>query len=152
MIPFDVFGERAILVPDGFLIPGHKDGGIYIVRMDSTELTKTKETVKITADKKDYFYLMGYWVDLNGDGRKDLITARSNAKAGEGELLWLEHPEAGLDLTKPWTEHILGNMADVCFEVVEMEQYKDEIIVFAAQFFDEAISMHRISKKDGLLI
>ena len=95
---------------------------------------------------------MGYWVDLNGDGRKDFITARSNAKAGQGELLWLEHPADGLDSTETWTEHVLGNIADVSIEVQELPEYKGEIIVFAAQFFDEKISMHRISKKDGTLV
>ena len=38
-VPQDVFGERAIVVPDGFLVPGKKDGGIYIIRMDSENLT-----------------------------------------------------------------------------------------------------------------
>ena len=94
---------------------------------------------------------MGFWVDLNGDGRKDFITARSNAKAGEGELLWLEHPEAGLT-DEAWTEHVLGNMADVGIEVVTMSEYPDEVVVFCAQFFDEAISMHRISTVDGSLV
>ena len=105
VIPNDVFGERAILVPDGFLVPGKNNGGIYIVRMDSEDLTTTVETIEITEYSSDneYFYHMGYWVDLNGDGRLDLITARSNAVAGEGELLWLEHPEDGLDSTDPWT-------------------------------------------------
>jgi len=56
---------------------------------------------------------MGYWVDLNGDSRMDFITARSNAKKGGGELLWLEHPEGGLRTGEAWTEHILGNLADV---------------------------------------
>jgi len=95
---------------------------------------------------------MGYWVDLNGDGRKDLITARSNAKAGKGELLWLEHPEGGLDSGEYWTEHVLGDMADVIFEVDTINQYEDEVVLFAAQFFDEAISMHRISTLDGSLV
>ena len=81
-VPSDVFGERAIVVPDGFLVPGHKNGGVYVVRMDPDNLTQVTSTVEITAKKKDYFYHMGYWVDLNGDGRKDFITARSNAKAG----------------------------------------------------------------------
>ena len=79
VVPYEVFNERAIVVPDGFLVPRHQQGGVYIVRMDPTDLTKTIETVKITAVKKDYFYHMGYWVDLNGDGRMDFITARSNA-------------------------------------------------------------------------
>ena len=95
---------------------------------------------------------MGYWVDLNDDGRKDFITARSNAKAGKGELIWLEHPAEGLDSTEKWTEHILGNIADVSFELQELPEYPDEVVVFAAHFFDKAIRMNRISKKDGSLI
>jgi len=94
---------------------------------------------------------MGFWVDLNGDGRKDFLTARSNAKAGEGELLWLEHPEGGFK-TENWTEHVLNNMADVGLDMVEMSHYKNEIVVFAAQFFDEAVSVHRISTVDGSLV
>ena len=96
VVPMDVFDERAIVVPDGFLVPTKKTGGIYIVRMDSSDITQTVETVKITEHKRNYFYHNGYWVDLNGDGRKDFITARSNAKKGKGELVWLEHPEGGL--------------------------------------------------------
>ena len=46
--------------------------------MDENDITKTKDTVKLTAHKRDYFYHMGFWVDLNGDGRKDFLTARSN--------------------------------------------------------------------------
>ena len=152
VVPHDVFGERAIVVPDGFLVPGKSNGGVYIVRMDATNLTQTVDTVKISQEKKGFFYHMGYWVDLNGDGRKDFITARSNAKAGEGELLWLEHPKDGLDSGAAWTEHVLGNIADVGIEVDTLPEYRHEIVVFAAQFFDEAISMHRVSVRDGSLI
>ena len=152
VVPYDVFGERAIQVPDGFLVPGKKDGNVFIIRMDADDITKTTETVQITEDKKHYFYHMGYWVDLNGDGRKDFVTARSNAKAGDGELLWLEHPAEGLDSTEKWTEHVLGNIADVSIEVLELPEYPGEVVVFAAHFFDEAIRMHRVSKKDGSLI
>ena len=151
VVPQDVFGERAIVVPDGFLVPGKSNGGVYIVRMDATDLTKVTNTVTISK-KKGYFHHMGFWVDLNGDGRKDFITARSNAKAGEGELLWLEHPEGGLDSGEMWTEHVLGNMADVAIEVDTLSEYKWEIVVFAAQFFDEKLSMHRISTVDGSLV
>ena len=65
--------------PDGFLVPLKSNGGIYAVRIDPQDVTKTTGTVKISAKKDGYFYHMGYWVDLNGDGRKDYITARSNA-------------------------------------------------------------------------
>ena len=103
-MPSDVFDERAIVVPDGFLVPGHTNGGIYIIRMHPNELTTVVETVKLTKKVKnqDWFYHMGYWVDLNQDGRKDFVTARSTGQAGEGELLWLEHPEGGLDCDCYW--------------------------------------------------
>lgn len=152
VVPQDVFGERAIHVPDGFVVPMHGNGGIYIVRMDETDLSKTKETVKITAHKRGYFYHMGYWLDLNGDGRKDFLTARSNGKKGEGELLWLEHPEDGLNSGDAWTEHVIGNLADVGFLLHEMEEYPDEVIIFVAHFFDEAVRMLRVSTVDGTLV
>ena len=154
VVPQDVFGERAILVPDGFLVPGHKNGGLHIVRMDESDITKTTETVKITEKVRNYdwFYHKGVWLDLNGDGRKDLLTARSNAKKGDGELLWLEQPEGGLDSGEYWTEHILCNCADVNFDVVELPEYKYEVVVFTAHFFDEALRVQRVSTVDGSLI
>ena len=51
-----------------------------------------------------------------------------------------------------WTEHVLCNCADVSIEVQELDEYRNEIVVFAAHFFDEAIHMHRISTKDGSLV
>lgn len=152
VVPEDVFGERVIVVPDGFLVPLKSNGGIYAVRIDPQDVTKTTGTVKISAKKDGYFYHMGYWVDLNGDGRKDYITARSNAKKGQGELLWFEHPEKGLDSGTSWVEHSLGNLADVAFELVTLPEYKEEIVVFSAHFFDEAVRMIRVSTVDGSLV
>ena len=55
---------------------------------------------------------MGKWVDMNGDGRKDFLTARSNAKPGCGELVWFEHPAEGLTKT-PWIEHVVTSGPDI---------------------------------------
>lgn len=111
VVPFDVFGLRAIVVPDGFLVPGKSDGGVYIITMDPSNVTLTTAVTKISTEPKGYFYHMGYWVDLNGDGRKDFITARSNAKAGGGQLVWFEHPAEGI--SGKWTEHIVCSGPDV---------------------------------------
>ena len=46
-------------MPDGFLVPGHKDGGVYVIQMDDTDVTKAVNTVKISPDKNNYFYHMG---------------------------------------------------------------------------------------------
>lgn len=148
-MPGDVFGERAILVPDGFLVPGHSNGGLYVLRMDEADATVVKDQVALASGKRGYFYHKGEWIDLNGDGRKDLLTARSNAKAGGGELLWLEHPSEGLD--GEWTEHVIGPFADVMFTTDYDPAFSHEILVYAAHFFDEELVMTRLSTKDGTI-
>jgi len=150
VVPFDVFGLRAIVVPDGFLVPGKSDGGVYIITMDPSNVTLTTSVTKISTEPKGYFYHMGYWVDLNGDGRKDFITARSNAKAGGGQLVWFEHPAEGI--SGIWTEHIVCSGPDVGIQMISAPQYKSEIIIFAAEFFNEKVTLHRISTVDGSLV
>ena len=150
VVPHDVFGFNAIVVPDGFLVPGHSDGGVYVIKMSDNDITKTVSTTKISPYKKGYFYHMGFWVDLNGDGRKDFLTARSNAQVGGGELVWFEHPSTGLDGNE-WAEHVITSGPDVGIELVD-GIYNGEYVIFAAEFFNELLSMYRISKKDGSLI
>merc|ERR1712166_24337 len=42
VIPADVFGDksRTIMVPDGFLVPGKSNGGLYVITMDANDVTK----------------------------------------------------------------------------------------------------------------
>jgi len=44
VIPHDVFEKRAIVVPDGFLVPGKNNGGVYVITMSESDITKTTET------------------------------------------------------------------------------------------------------------
>lgn len=81
---------------------------------------------------------MGVWVDLNGDGRKDFLTAKTNAQPGKGQLVWLENPEGGLQVS-PW--NVICSGPDVNFDVEKFSEYPDEIVVFAAQFFDEEFGL-----------
>jgi hypothetical protein len=153
-IPQNVFndGNNYIIVPDGFLVPLHTNGGIYVIQVDPTDVTQEiNEQITISQEKKGFFYHTGKWIDMNDDGRLDLLTARTNAKYGEGELLWLEHPKGGLG-TAPWTEHIIDNGPDVEIEVVEMPQYGDSIIVFSAEFFTHQVAVRQISKTSGRMI
>lgn len=151
IVPYDVFGENAIHVPDGFLVPFKTNGGIYVVTIDENDPTIATMRTEISNYKRGYFYHMGTWVDMNGDGRKDFLTARSNAKAGHGELLWLEHPEGGLDVEN-WTEHVITKGPDVNFDTVTFDQYPGELILFSAEFFNEKLGVYRISLTDGTLI
>lgn len=94
---------------------------------------------------------MGEWVDMNGDGRLDYITARSDAKAGDGELVWFEHPEGGLDVS-PWEEHVVCKGPDVAFALTTDEQFPDEVVIFAAEFFNKSLGMYRVSTIDGTFV
>ena len=74
-----MFGDtRAIVIPDGFLVPGHANGGVYLVTIDDDDIEKVTETYTLTHNKDGFFYHMGSWVDMNGDGLKDFVTAKSN--------------------------------------------------------------------------
>ena len=88
---------------------------------------------------------------MNGDGRLDFVTARSNAKADQGELIWLEHPSEGLQKT-PWAEHLIVSSPDVQFEVVEMAKYPDSYIMFTAEFFSHKLQVYQVSKNGGEVI
>ena len=151
VVPHDVFGYRAIAVPDGFIPPGHNNGGVYLLKMDDSELTTVTQAVRLAPAKDGYFYHMGNWVDMNGDGRKDYVIARTDGKAGGGELIWLEHPEDGI-ASAPWNEHLITTGPDVCTSVYTMDEYPDEIVLFAAEFFDQTLAFYRISTKDGSLV
>ena len=151
-VPTDVFGGRVIVVPDGFIPPGKTNGGVYLMQMDATNLTEVLRTVTMTKNSNGYFYHTGFWIDLNGDGRKDYLTAKCNAKAGQGKLVWYEHPAAGLDATAEWTEHIIATGPDVGIEADYFDQYPGEVVIFAAQFFDELLGVYRVNLADGTLV
>ena len=59
---------------------------------------------------------------MNGDGRLDYLTARSNGKPGEGELVWFSRPllSFGLD-GKEWKEHLITMGPDMGFEIDRLE-------------------------------
>lgn len=122
-----------------------------MLRMDAEDVTEVTEKVQISPSKDGFFYHMGFWVDMNGDGRKDFITARADAHEGDGELVWFEHPEGGLDVS-PWVEHVVTKGPDVGIEIDYFDNYPGEVVVFAAEFFNQKVSIHRVSLTDGSLV
>ena len=91
--------DDALLVSDGFLVPGKDHGGLYIVKNPSTSREKS---VCLTQDNR-WFYHRSVWVDLTGDGRKSILTARArlrnpfqysqNGSPADTELVMLEMPK-----------------------------------------------------------
>ena len=101
---------------------------------------------KISTLKSGFFYHAGEWIDINGDGRKDFLTARTNAQAGSGQLVWFEHPEEGLNKL-PWTEHVVTAGPDVMFDVKDnLKGYENSFIVFASEFFSKKLTVYEFGK------
>ena len=83
---------------------------------------------------------------MNGNGRKDLLIARTNYTNGGGRLVWLEHPAEGPLDGKEREEHVICEGPDVFTSVSELPQYPGEIIVWATQFREEKLAFYRVSK------
>jgi hypothetical protein len=89
---------------------------------------------------------------LNGDGRKDLLIARTNSQKGGGELVWFEHPAADALDGATWPEHVITTGPHVDTYIETLASYPGEVVVWAAQFFDESLAVYRVSLTDGTLV
>jgi hypothetical protein len=144
--------RSAMLVPDGFLMPGQSDGALYLILNIGTASAKP---IKITSPKKGWFYHRAVFVTLP-TGQKGVITARANKPLfgeGRGELVWLAVPddlgepsnlESG-ETPKPWKETVLAVGPDVIFEVMDLDKRDDSIELVAAHFFGRKLSVYSIS-------
>jgi hypothetical protein len=99
--------QDAILVCDGFLVPTKDRGGIYIVKNPGHE---TEWTLSLTKPGDRWFYHRAVWIDITGDGRQSILTARcqvstvldtrtngdgivTSGVTKSGQLVWLECPQ-----------------------------------------------------------
>ena len=89
---------------------------------------------------------------MNGNGRKDLLIARTNYTNGGGRLIWLEHPEEGALDGREWEEHVICEGPDVFTSVSQSPMFPNEIVVWATEFKDERVAFYRVSTTDGTLI
>ncbi len=140
MVPGEMLSGGAdgelLAVAGGFLVPGKSTGAITLVGMAS------KRQFKITHDKKGWFYHRVEFVDMNGDGRLDVLTARATKPiigASKGELVWLEHP-ADDALAGAWKEHVLAEGPDVHFRLADLDGDGSAEIV-ATEFFSKRLSL-----------
>ncbi len=76
-------------VHTGFLTPGHTNGGIYALPLENS---KAGTLVKLSPNEKGCFYHNSTFLDLNGDGKLDILAAQTCQKNFEdtGELVWFE--------------------------------------------------------------
>jgi len=168
--------DDALLVSDGFLVPGKDKGGLYVVKKPCDEeeewsICLTGGSSRVSPEDSGWFYHRSVWMDLTNDGRKSVLTARaklngassSNAKS---QLIWLETPKpysieelSGAPLEDdgtpfdpfdkrhlPWKSHVLVEGPDVMFSIADLDTTDDTIEVFASHFFDRKVMMYSIRR------
>eukprot|EP00420_Gonyaulax_spinifera_P020517 CAMPEP_0197902992 /NCGR_PEP_ID=MMETSP1439-20131203/54851_1 /TAXON_ID=66791 /ORGANISM="Gonyaulax spinifera, Strain CCMP409" /LENGTH=436 /DNA_ID=CAMNT_0043524073 /DNA_START=62 /DNA_END=1372 /DNA_ORIENTATION=+ len=120
-----VFGFPAVIVGSGFLVPSHTTGAIWVLEA-AAEPHHLNGPVKVTKDKAGYkpdsgwFYHLAFLIDMNGDGKQDILTARCEYgvwpwSKKQGELIWLQQPDDQPLSGKPWEEHHLADGPDFLF-------------------------------------
>ena len=118
-----------------------------------------------------WYYHRATGIDLTGDGRMSILTARARSpalgsKGLAGELCWLEMPKApkfdpvtgqGFEddgktpfdpyssTHAPWKLRKLTEGPDVMFSVGNFTGNKETVEVVAAQFFNQRVSLHEIT-------
>jgi hypothetical protein len=134
-VPSALLGRRGLLVSGGFLVPGNSTGAVTFIDLD------TREEFVLSTPKKGWFFHRSEWIDMNGDGRKDILTARGMKGmlgGSGGELMWLENPGT-LD-GSAWKEHIIGEGPDVHFRLKDLDADGFPEIV-ATEYFSKELTL-----------
>lgn len=145
--PKDVFQkDRQLIIADGFQMIGKEDGGLY--RYDP----ETQKTSQLLEPKKGWFYHDAKFVDIDGDGTKELITARSKSpwfyRKAQSELVVAKPPmdveqgEGAKQVDNYWQEQVIGTGPDYFFEVHDIDGDGDAEIV-ATEYGGRQLSMFK---------
>lgn len=153
-------GNEVMLIPDGFLMPGQSNGGLYAMKYPSSSQSK-HHPIRITAPKPGWFYHRAMYVNLPG-GRAGIITARARKPLfgeGMGQLVWINIPdnpfkrmgwssEVQDESSSYWDEFIIAEGPDVMFEVLNSSRADQTIDIISAHFFGRKLSVHSIRGLD----
>jgi hypothetical protein len=66
--------DEVLIVGDGFLVPGKSTGSISVIKNLEDNHSKV---IELSHEKKGWFYHLALVIDMNNDGRKDILTARA---------------------------------------------------------------------------
>lgn len=153
--PSGALDFEALTVAGGFLVPGKNPGAVVLLPLPRGGGTGRMHPLRVTTERAGWFYHRAEWLDVNGDGRLDLLTARARktvGRPGQGELLWLEQPEpvsgSAKAVGQPWEEHVLLQGPDVHFRTADLDgDGRREILT--TQFFSRRLGLHWFEPKTG---
>ena len=163
--------ENALLVTDGFLVPGRDDGGVFVVKQPGTG--REWKVCICGNDETGWYYHRAVWIDLTNDGRQSVLAARARSpipgrplEENVGELVFIERPrpyrydeETGTPLDVdgtvfdpfgprhlPWKTTILDEGPDVMFCVADLDEKDNSVEIIASQFFGKKVTLHSVEK------
>jgi len=146
-IPRTVFGNDAVLSPDGSTILQKTEGALYVSDMSNLNFPATYE---ITAGRlpipEDIMYHSGVWFNIYVGSRLDLVTCRVELEGGvfkRAQLVSLQHPSDGF--RGLWSLDVVRdsacdtNLAYAFFRESVLNQYD---VVFATGFHTQRLTMY----------
>jgi len=136
-------GGDILVIPDGFLVPGKRTGGIFFHRNGKLH--------RISAIKENAFYHEVEWRDMNGDGHLDILCPRAIINGTfsvefRGEFMWYENPGPSKVMSQEWKEHKIVDGPDV---ICHTKDYKNGLVSFCSQFWTGTgkLVMHGLTKQ-----
>lgn len=118
-LPAGMLKFNALLVPQGF-ISAAKPGRLSIINLDDAAKTEylVHQSTQSQGSPTDpanspRAYHKAVFIDMDGDGRKDIVTVRSGFRVGAttyppyGELVWFKNPGTALKADVAWKETVI---------------------------------------------
>ncbi|XP_035659346.1 uncharacterized protein LOC118404383 [Branchiostoma floridae] len=101
-------------------------------------------TISSQAAGEEWFYHRVEWVDMNGDGRKDALTARAHfdlvGASSKSQLVWFEQPSSYPALSPSWKGHVISDCADLFFRSAKLNfGGKNKTVIFSAGYFTKKL-------------
>merc|ERR1712110_81855 len=140
-VPTAVFGSKGyLLAADGFGTPSAHDGCLAIVN-SAGNMPANEGDIQFISNgcgqgnllQTKYYYHYTQWVDMDGDGDLDILTARCSSLSNptvctDSDLLWFQNPGGPFSVTsRTWKEFVVEasiGVSDTGFDLIEYNGMK----------------------------
>ncbi|CAH1247704.1 Hypp7993 [Branchiostoma lanceolatum] len=159
IVPDDVFQQPGVLsVASGFFSPTKTHGSVDLLQ-GWAQQEVSPVTISSQASGEEWFYHRVEWADMNGDGRKDALTARANFNpldqlgleaSSKSQLVWFEQPSSYPALSPSWNGHLIADCADLFFRSANLNVGgKNKTVIFSAGYFSKRLCVTWTEDQNG---
>nr|XP_006820672.1 PREDICTED: uncharacterized protein LOC100374843 [Saccoglossus kowalevskii] len=148
LVPEEVFGTPDVLwVASGFFVPTKNDGAVHLL---SLQYGVPATTVFVTDDPVPWYFHRADFLDMNGDGLIDIVSARCNVT--NHALMWYEHPSEGDPHKQIWKSHHIVDGPDIFFRIHELPVPggSTRTAIISTQYFTQLLTVTWTEDENGL--